>query len=182
MSAGIVARRYARAFFAVGKREGESSLEDMAADLRLLRSALEASPALARFCKSPAFSPAEKEKLSAALADKYGLRARVRNFCRFLARKNRLYALPGIAAEFEAMLDTEKGVLRGELITAVELDARGRESVLRELKKRNDGLRLTYAVDAGLLGGALLKVGDKVLDACLRTRLSILKEQITRGE
>jgi F-type H+-transporting ATPase subunit delta len=79
-------------------------------------------------------------------------------------------------------LDTEKGVLHGELVTAVEIAGDERAAVLERLEKQaGRSLDLVYSVDPGILGGIILRVGDRVLDASLRAQLSFLKDNIKRG-
>jgi F-type H+-transporting ATPase subunit delta len=183
LSGNVTARRYARALFSVGAREGREALEKIAADLRALRASMEASEELSRFYLSPAFSVEEKERVIKALAEIYELGEHARNFCRLLSENGRLACLPGIAEIFDAMLDAENGVLRGELTTAVELDENRLKNILNQLEKQiKRGLTLRCKVDSSILGGVILKVGDQVLDASLRAQLSVLKEQITRGE
>ncbi len=183
MTGNIAARRYARALFSLGRQKGLPELEKFGADLAVLRSALELSPDLAKVFRTPAFSADEKQRLVGALAKKLDLGLPVRNFCLLLADKDRLAQLSAIADVYKELLDAEKGVLRGELITAVELDAGKRGALLEQLeKKAGRKLELSFAVDSSVLGGVLLKVGDRVMDASLRAQLSILKDNIKRGE
>jgi F-type H+-transporting ATPase subunit delta len=107
----------------------------------------------------------------------------VRNFCHLLADKERLGFLPEIEAEFSRLLDAEKGVIRGELVTAVELDDAKQEAVKKQLESQaGSQLILDFSTNDDILGGVVLKVGDKVLDGSLRAQLDILKENIKRGE
>ena len=182
MSSGIIARRYAGALFAFGRKSGVPALEQCSTELMLLREALRHSRDLYGLCKSPVFSVADTLKVLTVLFDQWQIGDPVRNFCRLLAEKKRLAALPAIAENFEALLDEEKDLLRGKVVTAVELDEHRREAVLQKLSGQfGKKLVLTFSVDGSLLGGITLRVGDRMLDASLRTQLSILKEQIKRG-
>ena len=182
MSGDIVARRYARAFFALGKKKSLAELERFGADLASLRSAVEASPELLQLYKNPLFSVEDKIGVTMSILDVWGATEYTRNFCRLLAERERLVALPDIASVFGELLDVEKGIIRGELVTAVELDENKRKTVLNELNRQvKQSLELSYSVDPQILGGVLLRVGDQVLDASLRAQLSILKENIKRG-
>ena len=182
MSGDIVARRYARALFALGKKKGLPELEQLGSDLISLRYALEESPALTQLFRNPLFSVEEKLKVVEEILGKLGASEYTRNFCRLLADKGRLVNLPDIAAIFSELLDAEKGIIRGELVTAVELNETKRKTVQEELNKQvKETLELTYSVNPGILGGVQLKVGDQMLDASLRAQLSILKENIKRG-
>lgn len=182
MSGDIVARRYARALFALGKKKGLPELEKLGSDLSALNAAVSSSSELLQLYKNPLFGVGEKLKVTEAILDELKASDYTRNFCRLLAEKGRLVTLPDITVGFGELLDAEKGIIRGELVTAVELNETKRKTVLEELNKQvKQTLELIYSVNPDLLGGVLLKVGDQVLDASLRAQLSILKENIKRG-
>lgn len=183
MTGNIAARRYARALFALGKKTGLPELESYAASLGAMRSALAESPDLVRVFKNPIFSNDEKRKVIDKLAAKLKPKGTILNFFRLLADKDRLRELDGISAIFDQLLDAEKGVVRGELLTAVPLDEEKRSAVVKQLeKKAKRTLVLEFGVSPEIIGGVVLKVGDQVMDASLRAQLSILKDTIKRGE
>lgn len=183
MTGNVVARRYARALFALGKKAGLPELEGYASGLEALRATLAESPDLARVFRNPIFSPEEKKQVVTQIAAKLKLGGAIRNFCLLLAEKDRLRELERITAIFDQLLDAEKGVIRGELLTAVKLDAAKQTEVVKELeKKAKHTLVLSFGVAPEILGGVVLKVGDQVMDASLRAQLSILKDTIKRGE
>lgn len=183
MTGNIVARRYARALFVLGKQTGLPELEGFASSLGDLRSALAESPDLVRVFRNPIFTADEKKKVVKKLAAKLKLKGTILNFCLLLADKNRLRELDGITQVFNDLLDAEKGVMRGELITAVELDNARKDAVVKQLeKKAKRTFVLEFGVSPEILGGIVLKVGDHVMDASLRAQLSILKDTIKRGE
>lgn len=182
MSGDIVARRYARALFELGRKKGLPELEQLGNDLAALKGALADSPALVQLFKNPLFSVEEKLGVVTGILDKLQASEYTKNFCRLLADKGRLVELPGIADIFSGLLDVEKGIIRGELVTAVELNETKRKTVQKELNKQiKETLELSYSVNPDILGGVQLKVGDQMLDASLRAQLSILKENIKRG-
>ena len=182
MTGSMVARRYAKALFALGKQSGMDSLDVCSQDLACLTGLAHISRDLAALFRNPVFSPKEKRKVLTALADTYGIRPIVRDFCFLLAEKNRLVALPAITDEFETLLDKEKGILRGKLTTVIPLDANKRDAVMKQLEeKAGKKLELTFTVDPDILGGMLLSVGDKLIDTSLRTQLSLLTDAIKRG-
>ena len=107
----------------------------------------------------------------------------IKNFCNLLADKERLAAIPDISASFTTLLDDTQGILRGELVSAVELSAAKKKAIAAELEKKSGKkLVLGFAKDESILGGVMLKIGDKVLDASIKAQLQILKETIKRGE
>jgi F-type H+-transporting ATPase subunit delta len=183
LTGNIAARRYARALFALGKKTGLPELESYAESLGALRSALVESPDLVRVFKNPIFTHEEKKKVIEKLADKLKLKGAILNFCRLLADKERLRELEGICDTFSQLLDAEKGVVRGQLLTAVPLNEEKQAAVVKQLeKKAKRTLVLEFGVSPEILGGVVLKVGDQVMDASLRAQLSILKDTIKRGE
>lgn len=183
MSCNIVANRYAKALFFLGKEAGPKKLDAFSVSLGGLGEAYGASSALVQVLSSPLFSVEEKRKVLGSLAEKLSTDETVLNFCYLLAEKQRMDMLPAIVASFGNLLDEERNVLRGEVVTATALAAKKQESVLSALgKKTKSTLALEFGVDPEILGGVMLKVGDKVLDASLRAQLSILKDSIKRGE
>lgn len=183
MTGNIVARRYARALFALGKQTGLPELESYASSFEALRSVLAESPDLNRVFKAPILTADEKKNIVKSLAEKLEITGTILNFLMLLADKNRLRDLAGIADVFGELLDAEKGVLRGTLLTAVALDQKKQDALVKQLeKKAKRTLVLEFGVSPEILGGVVLKVGDKILDASLRAQLSILKDTIKRGE
>lgn len=183
MTGNIVARRYAQALFSLGNKSGLSELEDYASSLGDMRQALTDSPDLLRIFKNPIFSAEEKKKVVKKIGAKMKIKGTILNFCLLLADKDRLAELASIANAFDEMLDAEKGVLRGQLLTAVPIEEAKQKDIVKKLeKKAKRTLVLEFGVTPEILGGVVLKVGDKVMDASLRAQLSILKDTIKRGE
>ncbi|MFW5836497.1 MAG: ATP synthase F1 subunit delta [Desulfovibrionaceae bacterium] len=181
MTGNIVARRYARAIFAVGEKAGE--LDAYGKELGELAEALHEAPQALTFFKSPAFSPAEKKAVLGKLLEQTTIGQTVKNFCFLLADKGRLGFLPEIASDFQAMLDGKQGVMRGQLVTAVPLDDTKEADFVKQLESQTGKkLVLSFAEDKDILGGVVLKIGDKVLDASLRAQLELLRDNIKRGE
>ena len=183
MTGNIAARRYAQALFSLGRKIGLPELEGYAESLGALRSALAESLELIRVFKNPIFSHNEKKKVIEALAGKLKLKGAIVNFCRLLADKDRLHELEGICDTFNRLLDAEKGVVRGTLLTAIPLNEEKRTAVVRQLEEKAERtLVLEFGVSPEILGGVVLKIGDQVMDASLRAQLSILKDTIKKGE
>jgi len=181
--ATIVPRRYARALFAVGREKGDAELEAYGKDLAAIAEVLADAPELMRLFRNPIFSNADKKAVVDKILDKLSPNPTIRNFCYLLADKNRLACLPEISVYFGVLLDEAQGLIRGQFITAVELDDAKQDELKRKLEEQlKSKLVLDFAADPAILGGVVLKVGDKVLDASLRAQLSILKENIKRGE
>ena len=122
MIGNVVSRRYAAALFSIGKEAGIEELERYGASLSALGEAVEKTPKLAEAFRNPVLSSEEKKKVVLSLLDVAGGGAIEQRFCALLADKDRLGLLPAIAADFGVMLDDARGISRGVVTTAVELD------------------------------------------------------------
>lgn len=183
MTGNIVARRYAKALFAIGQEKGADALGTFGKDLTALAEMLDQAPELLRIFRNPIFTVEEKKKVLEKLFATLKPGDVVRNFCFLLADKERLAALPDIIDVYNELLDVEQGVVRGELVTAIELDSNKQAAVKDELEKKSGKkLVLDFDTDQSILGGVVLKVGDMIMDASLRAQLGMLQENIKRGE
>lgn len=183
MIGNVVSRRYAAALFSIGKEAGVAELERYGASLSALGEAVEKTPKLAEAFRNPVLSTEEKKKVVLSLLDVAGGGAAEQRFCALLADKNRLPLLPAIAAEFSAMLDEARGIFRGVVTTAVELDDEHKNSIKNKLESQTERkLELEYVIDPSIIGGIIFRVGDVVYDASLRAQLDNLRESIKRGE
>lgn len=183
MSVDIIARRYAEALLSLGKKGGDAEIDRYADELAAITNLEKQSPELTMFLKNPAFSSAEKRSVLTPILEELGVSPMVRNFCMLLAEKERLNALPQITQAYSDLRDAANGIIRGQLLTAIELTPEKKKAVSSQLEQQSQKkIALTYAVDRNILGGVVLKVGDMVLDASLKAQLNILKETIKRGE
>ena len=181
MIGNIISRRYAKALFAVADKQGKT--EAFGTQLGELAALLEQSPEAMRFFKNPVFSPEEKKAVLKKLAGKAGIEGTLANFLDLLADKDRLPEVGAVAADFKKMLDDAQGVVSGSLITAKAMDAKRQQEIKDRLEKQTGRkIELDFASDPEILGGVVLKVGDRVLDASLRAQLNMLKDKIKRGE
>ncbi|KAF5033082.1 ATP synthase subunit delta [anaerobic digester metagenome] len=183
MTGNIVARRYAKALFALAKKAGKKAPAEYGKDMEAFASVLEASPDLLKVFANPVVAAEDKKAVLAGVVGKLGLKPMVVNFLSLLADKERLAFVLEVSAYYRTLLDEAEGVLRGQLVTAYALSDQRQDQIKAKLEKQSGKkLVLSFGVDPAILGGVLLKVGDKVLDASLRAQLEILKEQIKRGE
>ena len=125
---------------------------------------------------------AEKKKIVGDLLDKLDADPVTRNFCNLLADKDRLAFFRAIVQAFTKKLDEAQQIIRGKLTTAIALSAAKQKAVKADLeKKAGKAIELSFDVDKSILGGIVLTVGDRVLDASLRAQLEILRETFKRG-
>jgi F-type H+-transporting ATPase subunit delta len=183
MSGDIVARRYAGALFAIGKEQGLANLENYGATLSALSDMMVESLSFDKLLRAPVISSAEKMAVLETILAKLEAAPVMIGFCRLLAEKNRLDKLAVIAAAFGTLLDREKGIVRGTVTTAFDLDDARRETLVKDIEqKAGKSVKLDFDVDPDILGGIVLRLGDTVLDASLRAQLTALIDTIKRGE
>ena len=183
MNGDIVAGRYAQALFALGREKGGDTLEKYGAIMAQLGDWMRTTPELVRLFKAPVITAAEKGTIVTELLNSVQADTTIHHFCLLLADKERLGLLGDIAAVFGRLVDNAEGLVRGKLATAVALDEKRRVDLVKKLEKSTRRkLALSFEVDPSLLGGVVLTVGDKVLDASLKAQVNSLKDTIKRGE
>ena len=177
-----IARRYASAVFKVSMQEGGDAISKRGEWFVQLNQMLDENSSLDNVFKSPIFTVAEKKKVLSDILDKIGCDTVTRNFCYLLADKERLPWYRSIVLAYTKLLDEAKGIIRGTLTTAIPLTPAKQKAVLGELEaKAGAALELTFDVDPAILGGVVLKVGDRILDSSLRAQLEILRSTLKRG-
>jgi F-type H+-transporting ATPase subunit delta len=171
-----IARPYAKAAF-----EYARDANDFAGwSLALARAAeIVADPRVAALTKSPQWSAADVVGLITDVAGA-GLNAGMQNFVRVLAENHRLLLLPEIAAHYEEFRSAVENTVDVEVVSAVKLDAAQSDKLSAALAKRlKRNVRMKNSVDATLLGGAVLRAGDLVIDGSLKGRLERLATELT---
>ena len=104
------------------------------------------------------------------------------NLFRLLRRKSRLVLGPSIASFFQDLLDEERGVARATVTTAVDLDADRRTQLQQRLSQQTGKqVSVETRVDPSILGGVVVRIGDRLLDGSTRTRLRHLRGQLERA-
>ncbi len=175
MAVAGVAKRYAQAAFAVAKEHGQlAHWEQRLRDLGHLAEDVD----LKEFVENPAIPLAAKvqvlEQVFPDEGDRYVL-----NLLILLLERGRWHQLRDVVEAFQQLLREERGVLDVELVTAVPLGETEIEQVRQQLETRlGRPVQLRTAVDPELLGGAVLRIGDEVFDASVRTQLTGLRRQL----
>ena len=169
-----LAERYAAALFELA--DERRLLDDVAGDLRELRAMLHESADLARLLRSPVVSRAEQAKAVAALAERAGLSGLTRDFLGLVAKNRRLFAVPAMIEAYLKMLALRRGEITAEITVAQPLNE-ARQAALLDQLRRTVGARVVVdmRVDPGLLGGMIVKIGSRMVDASLNSRLQRLR-------
>ena len=171
------AKKYAKALFDAVEPD---SLESVREAVNALAGAWQESTELRAALLNPA--TAVKERIAVA-QDMAGIAAAgnesLKNFASILAENGRLNILPSIAENFSDLIDRLKEVSRLEIISAFPMSDEEKEKVLSEVRKSAGSLAaVEWSVDAELLGGRVIKSGDKLLDASLSGSLDKAKQAL----
>ena len=169
-----VAGRYANALFELALEE--NLLESVEQDLNRFQQALDAVEDLRRLVRSPVFSAEEQGRAIAAILEEMKIEGLTANFLKLIARNRRLFAAPDMIKAFRAQLARHRGQTSAEVISAAKLEegqVRALQSALKAALHKD--VQLDQKVDASLLGGLVVKVGSRMVDSSLRTKLNSLK-------
>jgi F-type H+-transporting ATPase subunit delta len=171
-----IARPYAKAAFEYARQAG--ALAEWSPALQRCAEIV-ADPRVEALIKDPELAPAQIADFIIGVAGAH-LDAGMQNFVRTLAENRRLLLLPEIAAHYEALRAEAENTVDVEVVSAVELDAAQTQKLTRALNDRlRRRVRMRNSVDASLLGGAVIRAGDLVIDGSLKGRLERLRTELT---
>ena len=173
-----IAQVYTRALFAIAKERG--LLDVIREQLHQFVDALNRDRNMAIFLFSPYFSTEEKKAgLSRAVQDADPI---FMNFLETLTERHRMPAIFRISARYDELWDDENKLLPVEVTSAVDLDSSTVQSIgdrIREQTGRT--VELSSHVDPDILGGIVLRVGNVILDASIRSRLDQVRKQVAQA-
>jgi F-type H+-transporting ATPase subunit delta len=169
-----VAERYATALFDLAA--SSNALPKVEADLDQIAALIGESPDLKRLIVSPVFSADDQERALAAILERAGVSGLAANFSKVMAANRRLFALPGAIAEFKRVAARQRGEVSADVVSAEPLSERHVADLKAALKSSlGKDVTLNASVDPTLIGGLIVKVGSRMVDDSLRTKLSSLK-------
>jgi F-type H+-transporting ATPase subunit delta len=169
-----LAGRYATALFELAGEQ--KSVDQVAEDLATVRAMLDQSEDLRRLVASPVIGRDEQASAMAALAKHAGLGDLATKFVGLLARNRRLFALAGTIRAYDALVAAQRGEVTAEVASARALSDAQTQSLIASLKSGTGSeVRLSASVDKSLLGGLVVKVGSRMIDASLKAKLQSLR-------
>lgn len=176
MAETAAVRRYARALFHVAQQQGE--VEPVSEDLQNFEALLRATPRLLRVLRAPTIAAAGKRQLLRnAFADR--LNALTLRFLEMVVVKRREGILLEVGEEFRKLSYEHLNLLPVQVTSAVALSAQEREALRGALGRRTGRrIELQERVDAALMGGAVLRIGDTILDGSVRGQLRRLRARL----
>ena len=173
ISTGIAAR-YATAIFELAKES--KKLKALESDVDGIEAALASSTDMQSLIVSPLYTREQQSGAIQALAKKMKLSAIVSNTLGLLAEKRRLFVLPQLIATLRDLIAEEKGEVTAEVVAAKALTKAQQDKLAKSLKARvGKDVKFNLAVDESLIGGLIVKVGSKMIDTSIRSKLSNLQ-------
>ncbi|MGB7845755.1 MAG: ATP synthase F1 subunit delta [Candidatus Acidiferrum sp.] len=138
------------------------------------------SAELRNFLASPAVAREAKHAVIEQLVVRMGASRIIRNFLFVIVDNQRIQLLPEIAVSFEQVLRQRQGVAEAEVASAIELNEGQRTELVRTLERlTGKKIQAKYSLDRGLVGGAVVRIGDTIYDGSLRNRLNQLRARLT---
>ena len=169
-----MAGRYASALFELAKQDKQ--LPEVEGQLKAFQTMLDDSVELQRLVRSPVISAGDQAKALSAILQRAGISGLTANFLSLITRKRRLFAVGDMIKGFRVLLARERGEVSADVATAHALTP-------DQLTQLKDALRISVGkdvqlntrVDPNLLGGLVVKIGSRMIDSSLRTKLNNLK-------
>ena len=175
--AGSIARRYARALFAIGV--DRRNFEALGGELDALAALWNQATDIRQSLSNPIFKPSQKRAILQGLLPRVAPTREVQSLALLLLERGRIAALPAIARAYKEMCDDKLGRARATVRSARPLDGATENEIRSALERRTGrSVIVTAEVDPTLLGGIDAQVAGLVLDGSLRARLNALRSKI----
>jgi F-type H+-transporting ATPase subunit delta len=170
-----MAGRYATALFELALEA--KSVDAVKADLDAFERMIADSADLSRLVRSPVFGAGEQSRALAAVLDKAGLTGLAGNFLKFVASNRRLFAVRDMIRDFRKLVAHWKGEVSAEVTVAEKLSDGHLDALKGALKQVTGGkaVDLNVKVDPAIIGGLTVKLGSRMVDSSLRTKLNAIK-------
>ena len=166
--------RYASALFDLA--EENNVLDDVAKDLALLQELIDESDDLSRMIKSPIISRDEQTRSMMAILDKGKFSDLTKKFVGLISSNRRLFAVRGIIDDYLTILSSKRGEITADVVSAVPLSKDQEGKLLEKLDSIVTGeVSLRLNVDPGLLGGLVVKIGSRMVDSSISSKLQRLR-------
>jgi F-type H+-transporting ATPase subunit delta len=172
MKSTKAATRYAKALLDLAVENNKT--EQVSANMLAIISANEGAAEFNGFLNSPIISSEKKNEIFKVLFPNF--ESQTISFMELIAKNGRESILPAIAASYEEQLKEHKGIVSVILTSAVPLDAATKATILEKIKVAVKGqIELKEEIDASLIGGFVIKIGDNRIDASVVNQLKNLK-------
>lgn len=176
--AELVSKIYSQALFEVALENDK--LDEFVEEMNLIASSCKDYPKFYEILKTPKINVKEKKKVVSQIF-KGKISQELINFLKIILDKRRIKNLFSIQKEFENMVLSHKGIVKAKAITTIPLDEKQIEKLkkkLSEITKKN--IQIENEIDEKLIGGILIKLGDKVIDGTIKNKLKELQNSLTQ--
>lgn len=169
-----VAGRYASALFELARDEGK--IDSVGKDLDNFSTLLNGSADLTRLIKSPIIAAEDQAKAIAAILDKAGIGGLAGNLIKLAAANRRLFVLPQMIRAFRALVAQHKGIVPAEVLLAEQPSAAQLDTIKTAIREMaGSDVELDVKIDPALIGGLVVKIGSRMVDASLKTKLNAIR-------
>ena len=169
-----IATRYAAALF--GLAEEQEDMETLSKNVETLMKFLKDSADLNILISSPMYTRDEQKNAITAIAQKMGLSGIVTNTLSLMASKRRLFVLPTFLAVLNDLIAASRNEVTAEIVTAQSLSKSQIKNLAKSLKANfGKDVRINESVDEGLIGGMIVKVGSRMIDTTIKSKLNSLQ-------
>ncbi|MEE8293111.1 MAG: F0F1 ATP synthase subunit delta [Kiloniellales bacterium] len=169
-----LARRYASALFELA--DDRKELDTVAEELGALKQIIAESEDLRSFIRSPLYGRDDQSRAMTAILDKAGAGDLSRRFVLIVAQNRRLFALSQMIDAYLEELARRRGEVTAQVVTAQELSEAQKSALLDTLKQAvGSKVQMDITVDGSLIGGLVVKVGSRMIDTSLRSKLQRLE-------
>jgi F-type H+-transporting ATPase subunit delta len=170
-----MAGRYAGALFELALES--KATEPVKSDLDRFDAMIADSADLKRLVRSPVFGVDDQLKALSAILDKAGISGLAANFLRVITTNRRLFAVRDMVRAYRALVARHKGEVHAQITVAETLNDKNLEALKSALKNVTGGkdIDLDIKVDPAIIGGLIVKVGSRMVDSSLRTKLNAIK-------
>jgi F-type H+-transporting ATPase subunit delta len=169
-----MAGRYATALFELAR--DERSIDAVKADLDSFDGLLAESPDLQRLVRSPVFSAEQQGKALAAVLARAGIGGLAAKFLQVLAANRRLFAVDAVTRDFRALVAQHKGEVTATVTLAERPDERQLAAVREALRTvTGKDVQVDVKIEPSIIGGLIVKLGSRMVDSSLRTKLRSIK-------
>jgi F-type H+-transporting ATPase subunit delta len=176
--AQLVAKTYAGALFEVAVEMNQ--IDQFGEQLTFMMDTFKEYPAFYELYKTPQISKVEKSKITGdVFKDKLSLE--IMNFIKILLDKRRTSSFEEIVDEYQRLANEHNNIVQAVAVTAIPLRDEDKSKLEEKLSKMTGkNVKLTNEIDPSIIGGILIKMGDKVIDGTIQSRLSELQENFAQ--
>ena len=170
-----MAGRYGNALFESAR--DNKAVDAVKANLDRFDAMITGSPDLNRLVRSPVFGADEQLRALAAILDKAGIKGLAANFLRVITTNRRLFAVRDMIRAYRVLAARHKGEITAEVTVAEPLSDKNLDALRDALKSVTGGKDIDFdvKVEPAIIGGLIVKVGSRMVDSSLRTKLNAIK-------